>query len=78
MSLIPDCLAKDNTTYTNSTDDELVEIQHQTEETNSKQVILAYHGLRMNSDALRFQQHLKTGSFLAVTLRLVQIQRKRF
>jgi len=44
-----------------------LEIQHQAEETHSKQVILAYHGLRMNSDALRFQQHLETGNFLPVT-----------
>jgi uncharacterized protein YecE (DUF72 family) len=49
------------------TDDELVEIQHKAEETNSKQVILAYHGLRMNGDALRFQKHLETGKFLPVT-----------
>jgi uncharacterized protein YecE (DUF72 family) len=49
------------------TDDELVEIQHKAEETNSKQVILAYHGLRMNGDALRFQKHLETGNFLPVT-----------
>jgi len=49
------------------TNDELSEIQHQAEETNSKQVILAYHGLRMHSDALRFQQHLKTGNFLSAT-----------
>jgi uncharacterized protein YecE (DUF72 family) len=49
------------------TNDELSEIQHQAEETTSKQVILAYHGARMNSDALRFQQHLKTGKYLPVT-----------
>ncbi len=49
------------------TDEELLAIQHQAEETHSKQVILAYHGLRMNSDALRFQQHLTTGKFLPVT-----------
>ena len=28
---------------------------------------MAYHGLRMNCDALRFQQHLITGKFLPVT-----------
>jgi hypothetical protein len=28
---------------------------------------LAYHGLRMNNDALRFQQHLATGQFLPAT-----------
>jgi uncharacterized protein YecE (DUF72 family) len=49
------------------TDDELLEIQQNAEDTNSKQVILAYHGLRMNSDALRFQQHLTTGQFLPAT-----------
>lgn len=49
------------------TDDELLEIQQKAEDTNSKQVILAYHGLRMNNDALRFQQHLTTGQFLPAT-----------
>ena len=49
------------------TNDELVEIQQKAEDTNSKQVILAYHGLRMNSDALRFQQHLTTGKFWPAT-----------
>jgi len=49
------------------TDAELLEIQQQAEDTNSKKVILAYHGLRMNSDALRFQQHLTTRKFLPVT-----------
>ena len=67
MSLIPDCSGKGQHNIYQFTDDELVEIQHQAEETNSKQIILAYHGLRMNSDALRFQQRLKTGNFLPVT-----------
>lgn len=49
------------------TDNELSEIQRRAEETNSKQIILAYHGVRMNGDALRFQQHLKTGDYLPVT-----------
>jgi uncharacterized protein YecE (DUF72 family) len=49
------------------TDDELIEIEHNSETTNSKTVILAYHGVRMNSDALRSQQHLLTGKFLPVT-----------
>ena len=49
------------------TDNELSDIQQRAEETNSKQVILAYHGLKMSSDALRFQEHLKTGSYLPVT-----------
>ena len=46
---------------------EQLEIQKQAQETNSKKVILSYHGVRMNNDALRFQQHLKTGHFLPVT-----------
>ncbi len=49
------------------TDNELSEIQQRAQETNSKQIILAYHGVRMNGDALRFQQHLKTGDYLPVT-----------
>ena len=49
------------------TDNELSEIQRRAEETNSKQIILAYHGVKMNGDALRFQQHLKTGDYLPVT-----------
>jgi hypothetical protein len=49
------------------TDNELSEIQRRAEETNSKQIILAYHGVRMNGDALRFQQHLKTGNYPPVT-----------
>jgi uncharacterized protein YecE (DUF72 family) len=49
------------------TDGELLEIQRQAEDTNSSKVILAFHGLRMNSDASRFQQHLLTGSFPSAT-----------
>ena len=49
------------------TNDELLEIQQQAEETNSKKVLMSYHGLRMNNDALRFQQHLTTGKFLPAT-----------
>ena len=49
------------------TDEELLEIQRQAEDTNSSKVILAFHGLRMNSDASRFQQHLLTGSFPSAT-----------
>jgi uncharacterized protein YecE (DUF72 family) len=49
------------------TGDELLEIQRHAENTGSKTVILAFHGLRMNNDALRFQQHLVTGKFLPAT-----------
>jgi uncharacterized protein YecE (DUF72 family) len=49
------------------TDGELLQIQRQAEDTDSSKVILAFHGLRMNSDASRFQQHLLTGSFPSAT-----------
>ena len=35
------------------TDDELLEIEKRAEETQSKTVVLAYHGLRMNTDAAK-------------------------
>jgi uncharacterized protein YecE (DUF72 family) len=49
------------------TNDELLEIQRRAEETLSKKVMMSYHGLRMNNDALRFQEHLTTGKFLPAT-----------
>ncbi len=49
------------------TDEELLEIGQRAEETQAKTVALSYHGLRMNSDAARFQRHLQTGKFLPVT-----------
>lgn len=49
------------------TDDELKEIDHKAEETNSKIVAMSYHGLRMNTDALRFLQYKKAGNFIPVT-----------
>jgi uncharacterized protein YecE (DUF72 family) len=49
------------------TDSELMEIQQNAEETGSSKVFLAFHGLRMNTDALRFQQHLATGNFPSAT-----------
>jgi len=49
------------------TNDELTEIQQRVEETGSKKVLMSYHGLRMNTDALRFQRHLITGEFPPVT-----------
>jgi uncharacterized protein YecE (DUF72 family) len=49
------------------TDGELLETQRQAEATNSSKVWLAFHGLRMNTDASRFQQHLLTGSFPSAT-----------
>jgi uncharacterized protein YecE (DUF72 family) len=49
------------------TDNELVEIDQKTKDTNSKTVILSYHGMRMNTDAQRFLQYKKTGNFMPVT-----------
>jgi uncharacterized protein YecE (DUF72 family) len=49
------------------TDDELAEIDQKAQETNSKAVILSYHGARMNTDAIRFKNYKDTGKFLPVT-----------
>jgi uncharacterized protein YecE (DUF72 family) len=49
------------------TDDELCEIDNRAQETNAKKEILAYHGPKMHSDALRFSQFKKTGKFMQVT-----------
>ena len=48
-------------------DDELAEIDRKAQDTNSKIVILSYHGARMNSDAARFKHYKLTGNFLSVT-----------
>jgi uncharacterized protein YecE (DUF72 family) len=48
-------------------DSELLEIERKAEEIHAKQVILAYHGMRMNTYAIRSQTHLQTGHFLPVT-----------
>jgi len=49
------------------TDDELLEIQANANETKADTVILAYHGARMYSDAARFRMHQITGKFLPAT-----------
>ena len=49
------------------TNQELSEIQKNAEETGSKKVFMSFHGLRMNTDALRFQQHLLTGAYPSAT-----------
>ena len=49
------------------TNRELSGIQEAAEETGSKKVFMSFHGLRMNTDAIRFQQHLKTGSYPSAT-----------
>jgi uncharacterized protein YecE (DUF72 family) len=49
------------------TDQELQEIDQNASESKAKIVAMSYHGLRMNTDALRFKQYKATGSFLPVT-----------
>ena len=49
------------------TDEELEEIAHKVLTSKAKTVALSYHGVRMNSDALRFTSYLKTGSFPSIT-----------
>ena len=48
-------------------DDELTEIDRKAKNTDSKTVILSYHGARMNSDAARFKHYKRNGNFLPVT-----------
>jgi hypothetical protein len=49
------------------TDEELEEIAHKVLASKAKTVALSYHGVRMNSDALRFTSYLKTGDFPSIT-----------
>ena len=49
------------------TDAELTEINDNALKTGARIVAMAYHGLRMNTDAARFKEYKKTGTFLPVT-----------
>lgn len=49
------------------TDDELLEIDQNAQETNSKTVFLSFHSARMYTDASRFKRYKDTGKFLPVT-----------
>jgi uncharacterized protein YecE (DUF72 family) len=48
------------------TDEELVEIDKNAQ-SNHRVIAMSYHGVRMNSDAMRFMQYKKTGKFMPVT-----------
>jgi len=48
-------------------DEELEEIAHKVLNSKAKTVALSYHGVRMNTDALRFNSYLATGSFPSIT-----------
>lgn len=49
------------------TDDELREIDERALGTGAKTIVMAYHGLRMNTDAARFKEYKQKGTFLPVT-----------
>lgn len=49
------------------TDEEIIEIDRKAKETDSKTIILSYHGTRMITDAARHVQYEKTGQFPQVT-----------
>jgi uncharacterized protein YecE (DUF72 family) len=49
------------------TDDELMEIDQRADGGGHKVVALSYHGVGMNTDAARFMQYKKTGTFMPVT-----------
>ena len=49
------------------TDVELAEIDQKAQKNNPKVIVLSYHGVRMNTDASRFVQYKKTGTFMPIT-----------
>jgi len=49
------------------TDDELLEIDAKLTLAQPRIATLAYHGMRMNTDAARFKVYKKTGKFMQVT-----------
>ena len=49
------------------TDDELVCIDQKIAKSEAKTVIASFHGVRMNTDALRFKQYKESGTFPTVT-----------
>jgi len=49
------------------TDEELVEIDQKILKAEAKVATMTYHGIRMNTDALRFKRYKETGRFSPVT-----------
>lgn len=49
------------------TDEELVEIDEKALKTGARTIAMSCHGLRMNTDAARFKEYKKMGTFLPVT-----------
>jgi len=49
------------------TDEELEEIDRKILKAETKTAVITYHGIRMNADAIRFEQYKETGAFPQVT-----------
>ncbi len=49
------------------TDEEMMEVDDKANSCNCKIAALSYHGLRMNTDAVRFMHYKQTGKFVPVT-----------
>jgi uncharacterized protein YecE (DUF72 family) len=49
------------------TDDELLAVDQEIESISPQIAALSYHGVRMNTDAARYMQYKKTGTFIPVT-----------
>jgi len=49
-------------------DDELEEIDQKILKLEVKKAVISFHGLKMNTDAIRFKQYKKTGTFPSATL----------
>jgi uncharacterized protein YecE (DUF72 family) len=49
------------------TDSELLAVDQEIESVNPRIAALSYHGVRMNTDAARYMQYKKTGTFIPVT-----------
>jgi uncharacterized protein YecE (DUF72 family) len=49
------------------TDDELIAVDREIDSISPRIAAMSYHGARMNTDAARYMQYKKTGTFLPVT-----------
>jgi hypothetical protein len=49
------------------TGEELEEINHKILKSEARMVIVAFHGLHMNTDAARFKKYIESGTFMPVT-----------
>ncbi len=49
------------------TDGELEEIEQKIVRAEASKVLVTFHGIRMNTDAIRFKKYMETGKFIPVT-----------